>query len=487
MEKTGTLVIGAGMAGLAAAQELRRAGRDVIVLEAKDRIGGRTWTNRDFADHPVEFGAEFVHGDRAATWELIRALDLETLHWRKQEDSLVRLETGELLTMAEARATRPEFDITRSWELPEVDPLPNEDWHNYLVRIGFDRDQLRYVRRSHANASGEAMRFLSARAMLDAIHDEGGESGHGDYRLLAGYDRLVEHLAAGLEIRADDPTTHVSWGDAGVEVTTLDGVRYGAENAVIAVPLGVLQAETIQFDPALPEDKHAALLGLRMGQVIKLVYRFAEPIVEPGIMALYSRHNPPMWWSPSAGHATDQHVWTAFVSGDWAVELLALGEEGALAAGLETLRTELARPDLRAEDALLVNWPDDPYTRGGYSFTLPGHEDARGLLAEPTPPLFWAGEATEPEHRAATVHGALLSGRRAAAELLAHGRGTRTPPRPAAATGAAGATVPRAAAEYDSAAYEAADYDAPDYEAADYDAADYEPSPPGGPTAKRAG
>ena len=178
-----TLVIGAGMAGLAAAKTLQDAGETVTVLEAKDRIGGRTYTNREFVDFGVEFGAEFVHGDKVALWELIDELGLATLHWEKQADSLVRLESGELLSMKEARRTQPDFDITRTWNLPEVDPLPNEDWRSYLTRIGFSRDQLRYVKRSFANAAGENMRFLSAKAMLASIRDNSGESGLGDYRI----------------------------------------------------------------------------------------------------------------------------------------------------------------------------------------------------------------------------------------------------------------------------------------------------------------
>lgn len=416
-----TLVIGAGMAGLAAAKTLQRAGEEVLVLEAKDRIGGRTHTSRDFADHPVEFGAEFIHGDRVATWELIDGLGLKTLHWRKEGDSVVRLEDGSWLSMSEARATRPEFDVTRSWKLPNVDPLPGEDWRSYLRRIGFDRHQLRYVQRSYANACGESMRFLSAKAMLASIRDGGKEGGMGDYRLLAGYDSLVAHLAEGLDIRLNDPVTDLSWhSQRGVRAQTLDGERFEADTAVVAVPLGILQSGVIRFRPELPGHKRAALLGLRMGPVVKLVYRFREPITEPHIMAIYSRLNPPMWWSPSFGQPTEQHVWTAFVSGDGAMALLAQGEEGALEQGLASLRQELGRPDLQAEAMRLVNWLDEPYTRGGYSFVLPGHDGARAELAAPTPPLFWAGEATEPEHRAATVHGAYLSGRRAAAEALAH-------------------------------------------------------------------
>lgn len=413
-----TLVIGAGMAGLAAAKTLQEAGEQVAVLEAKDRIGGRTYTNREFADFGVEFGAEFVHGHKVALWELINELGLTTLHWEKQDDSLVRLESGELFTMTKARRTYPEFDITRSWNLPKVDPLPNEDWRSYLTRIGFSRDQLRYVKRSFANAAGENMRFLSAKAMLASIHDNNGESGLGDYRILEGYDTLVNHLAKDLDIRTNDPVVSIDWRD-GVHIDTLSGdFDYRADAAIITIPLGVLRSGGVTFTPELAAAKQTALQGLKMGPIIKLVYAFDTPPTEAAISALYSRLNPPMWWSPSVGQKTDLYVWTAFVSGSDAIDLLTMGEEEALRYALNTLRCELDKPHLTPVKTRFVNWLDDPYARGGYSFVLPGHEDARKTLAAPTPPLYWAGEATAPEHRSATVHGAFLSGRRAAGELL---------------------------------------------------------------------
>lgn len=412
------LVLGAGLAGLAAARDLRDAGHDVVVVEARERIGGRVWTDRTFADHPVEFGAEFVHGDRVATWPLIERLGLRTRRWEKTGDSLVRLETGELMTMAEARATRPEFEATRSWtQLAGDTPLPTEDWRSYLVRMGFSLDQIQYVQRSFANASGEAMRFLSARAMLELVQNHDRENGVGDFRILDGYDRLPATLALDLDIRLGRAASGVRWGD-GVEVQLVDGERLRADALVVTAPVGVLQSGVLRFEPDLPPGKEAALIGLRMGPVIKMVYRFAEPIAPEEVEAIYSAENPPMWWSPSRGYDSECCIWTAFVSGGWAMDLLDWGPDGALREGLETLSGELGR-ELEPVEARLVNWPDDPWARGGYSFVLPGHEGARALLAEPTPPLFWAGEATEVEYRAATVHGAYLSGRRAAAEVAA--------------------------------------------------------------------
>ena len=151
---------------------------------------------------------------------------------------------------------------------------------------------------------------------------------------------------------------------------------------------------------------------------MKMIYLFASPLLDPSIGALYARGNPPMWWSPSLGQADCATVWTAFFTGDHARELLPLGEAAALQAGLDTLRAEIGQPDLRYLKARWVNWPEDEFALGGYSVCLPGHYAARDKLAQPSPPLFWAGEASAPHSITATVHGAYFTGQRAAKEIL---------------------------------------------------------------------
>ena len=419
------LVIGAGVAGLSAAYHLRLAGIEATVLEARDRIGGRVWTDREFAGIPVEFGAELIHGRSAEvnTWDWVEKLGLRTWRWNKLDDSMIRTEAGAWLTMGEARAADAELDVTRSWELGDVAaPRADEDLETYLRRIGFTEAQLRYVTRSFANAEGESMRYLNAAAHAQLFKDSDGEDDYSDYRLLDGYDSYYTKLAQGLDIRLNCPVTGIDWS-ANVRVSTAAGDTFAADAAVVTLPLGVLQAGRVTFNPPLPPGKIEALAGLKMGPVMKMVYLFAEPILDPAIGAIYAKGNPPMWWSPSLGREDGATVWTAFFTGDHARELLPLGEAVALQKGLETLRNEIGMPTLQYVKARWINWPQDQFALGGYSVCLPGHFDARAKLARATPPLYWAGEASAPHHLTAMVHGAYFTGRRAAGEIQDSARG----------------------------------------------------------------
>ncbi len=418
------LVIGAGIAGLSAAYHLKRAGIEATVLEARDRIGGRVWTSRDFADIPVEFGAELIHGrsPEVNTWQWARQLGLKTWHWNKIDDSMIRTEEGDWMTMGQARAASAELDATRSWDLGDVaEPRNDENLETYLRRIGFSEKQLRYVERSFANAEGDSMRNLNAKAHAHLLKDSDAAADYSDYRILDGYDAYYDKLAEGLDIRFNCVASEIDWSQ-GVCVSTDAEETYAADAAVLTLPLGVLKAGRLRFSPALPESKRSALAGLQMGPVIKLVYQFEEPILDRSIGAIYAKGNPPMWWSPSLGREAGATVWTGFVTGDYARALLPLGERAALRKGLDTLRRETGIRDLEALKARWVNWSEDEFALGGYSVCLPGHYEARAKLAQPTPPFYWAGEASAPHHLTAMVHGAYFTGQRAATEILESGR-----------------------------------------------------------------
>lgn len=420
---TKTLVIGAGMAGLTAARELVNAGQEVIVLEARARIGGRIFTRRDVVDGaPIEFGAEFLHGDKVPQWELVRQAGLNTLEWNKRTDSLIRTEgSGELVPMGTLRDTSPEFELTRTWNLPGVPPLEDdEDLYHYLIRIGFTKDQLQYTRRSFVNAVGEAIHHISAKEALMTMQDT--SAGAGDYRILEGYDRILPLLADGLDIRLNTPVQTLQWERGSVEAHTPDGTVYRAARAVITVPTGVMLTGKMSFSPALPRDHQDALRNLSMGPGMKIIFVFDTPILPEGIGALYSAGSPSMWWSPTFGqpHAKQTAI-TAFATGDYARQLYAQGTENMPAAALKTLRAELG--DLPEPRAVYVqDWTNDPFACGVYSVVRPGAVASRAQFAQPIEEtLYWAGEATASNAWAATVHGAHQSGKRAAQEILARG------------------------------------------------------------------
>lgn len=319
--------------------------------------------------------------------------------------------------MVEARRLYPDFDVTRSWALPDVPVQPgDESLDSYLRRMGFTDAQLDYTRRAYVNAAGDDMADLSAEACREEWADT--TAGQGDFRILNGYDGLLEDLARGLSVRLNTVIERLDWGVGGVRVYSA-GEVFEANRAVITLPLGVLQSGSVRFVPELPPEKQAAIHALRMGPGIKLVYQFEQPVLPPGIMALYSAGAPPMWWSPSFGQDISKTVVTAFATGSYARDLLACGEAGALEAALNTLRGELNRPDLKPLNAHLANWADDPYSLGGYSVVPPGQAGARAALAQPVADrLFWAGEAAAPNAWGATVHGAYASGQRAAREII---------------------------------------------------------------------
>ncbi|MBE2183403.1 MAG: FAD-dependent oxidoreductase [Anaerolineae bacterium] len=338
------------------------------------------------------------------------------------------------MTVAEARAANPKWDITRSWALPDV-PVREDDesFADYLRRIGFDDESLGYANRAWINASGESGDRLSAAVSLQVLWlkptfsdpfygSPVPSAGKGDYRISEGYNALHDGLAEGLDIRLNTVARSVDWSDSPVRVTADDGQVFTADRVLITLPLAVLKANKVQFTPALPEWKQAAIDRLQMAPAFKLVYKFAQLIMPRGITALYSAGEPPMWWTPQP-HAEGEQVWIALATGDWARDLLALGEDGAIARGLETLRGELGQPELTPVEARIINWTDDELALGGYSTVPVGGNGLREVLARPAAGdhgevLFFAGEATAPNPYASTVHGAYVTGRRAASEIL---------------------------------------------------------------------
>ena len=438
MSSADVVVLGAGIAGLAAAERLGAAGRRVVVLEARDRIGGRIHTVDDPGlKLPIELGAEFVHGRPKDLVELIRdtGLTLEAVSedrrpgtgsrargasavQRRMPD--IRASLATLLEADRAVPDRPVADLIREHSA-------------LLTRPGEAEGVIRYLEGFHA----ADLSRLGTRALAE---NESAEDDDGDspYRIREGYGELVRRVVerrdhARVEIRLDAVVTTLAWRAGQVRVTVLasDGrTEVVAPRAVIALPLPVIKRMVGRrsaggLDPR-PPGWADALGALHMGAALRIVIgfdtRWWAPDSKPGPGFVYGGPEPfPVWWSALPERAP---VLTGWAGGPRAVALTGRGEAALLQAGLDSLASVFGRDvaEIRSRSRLAYahDWSADPFAGGAYSYGGVGAVEARRALAEPVAgTLFLAGEAVAQHGRNATVHGALISGREAAAAVLA--------------------------------------------------------------------
>ncbi|HEU4643265.1 MAG TPA: NAD(P)/FAD-dependent oxidoreductase [Gemmatimonadaceae bacterium] len=430
MSDADVVVVGAGAAGLAASRRLAEAGRHVLLLEARDRVGGRIWTEPD----QVELGAEFVHGRPEATLALLRETGV----------GLVKC-TGDRWVVRDGRFERMDDP------LGELRPLLRE-----AARVQGDEPLARFLSRvvqedpRCASAAAWLGRLVEdydaadpARVSLRAIATEmSGDAAAASVpsRPRGSYATLIEHMRrvldpARVELRLGSTVRTVRWSAGTVELD-VEGhgtpLRCRARAAVITLPLGVLQAPpddpaAVHFAPPL-HMKGGALDRLAMGEVHKVVLRFGEPFWETV--------DGGRWRNTAFFHAAGlpfRTFWTAlpertnrltaWVGGPRAAALSGQPRDVIIARAVESVRSLFdGRVDVERllEEAHHHDWTRDARSRGAYSWVTVGGIGARRRLAEPVEgTLFFAGEAADSSGEASTVAGAITSGERAAREVIA--------------------------------------------------------------------
>jgi monoamine oxidase len=414
------IVLGAGAAGLAAARRLHDAGAAVQVLEARQRIGGRIWTDETFAPFPVEYGAEFIHGEHAVTHALAAAAGIETI----PVDRYGRLrwsDSGAARTLDALPVARRDLIMAlfRAFDGLRAMPLdaPDRSLAHYLRDSGFNDEALTVADVLLAQTCYAAVETLSCADLARELRVD--HAGKKEYRLRSGYAPLLAWYAGGLDLRFGAVARVVRHSPGGVAVET-DADTFHADCCIVTIPVAALQRGVPQFDPPLSSAKQWAIQAMRVEAATKLLYRFDEPLWDADLTFMAHTGLAARWW-PAAHAARDAGVIIAYATAVRARVLDALDEAGALAVGLRELQTLLGRDDLaqRCVAARRVVWSADPFAYGGYAHVPPGAEAARRILATPEgATLFFAGEATVYESNPQTVHGAIESGWRAAHEAL---------------------------------------------------------------------
>jgi monoamine oxidase len=420
--KTNCIIIGAGAAGLMAAVELSKPDNRVLVLEARHRVGGRIYTipKNNFSRF-VESGAEFVHGDLPLTASLL-----------KHAGSTLRSMEGKMYQVYDGKFAQEDF-FSEEWELLLRELKKIKDDVTFLAFL-----QEKFPGEKYATLKEHVLRFVEGYNLADsrkasalALRKEWTEDEDPvQYKPKGGYNTLVHHLmdkasSQGVTIQLSKIVTSVEWSRGNVKVKTSDGLSYEADQALITVPIGVLQRETIRFSPSI--SRHiSASKKIGFGSVVKFLLEFREPFWEkqtsrkmPSLRFIFSDAPVPTWWSQLPDKMP---LLTGWLGGP-RVEELNESEDQLFNRAASSLAYLFGCTEKFINDQLVAwridNWLPDPYSCGAYSYVTLESPSAKKILNTPVEEtLFFAGEALDEGPHTGTVEAALASGREAAVKIL---------------------------------------------------------------------
>ena len=399
------IVVGAGAAGLAAARVLIEANRSVLILEARDRIGGRMFsTQAPGVPIAIELGAEFIHG---------RPPEIQWPNVRRMRGTRWYVDAG-----GGPRTQEPDDGVQDLLESLDKYKGPDISFADYLRQHAthFPEDTRMWAKEYVEGFNAADAERIGVCSLIKEDRAAERDDGEKLFCLNDGYTSFAHSLLPeGAELRLNNPVEEIRWQPGIVEAA---GQR--AKAMIITIPLGVLQTGRIRFAPELPQKIETAN-RIAFGPVVRITFHFRDRFWEAAVRDLCMLHTSdidfPTWWSAKPDNSA---ILTAWAAGPRAERLRHNSRDQNIDLALKSIGRLLAVESKQHVIAAYTHdWQADPYSLGAYSYIPAGATSAPALLAKSVEDtLYFAGEATETSGRSATVHGAIATGHRAATQIL---------------------------------------------------------------------
>jgi monoamine oxidase len=411
--KHSVIVIGAGAAGIGAARMLQDRGQEVIIIEARDRIGGRVYTSHQWEGCPVDMGASWIHGkkknplSRLAKNDAIKRsptdynnnilFKTDGTEANEEFEDTYEKSIKRLLKQIRKRATDCDSILSSLQQLDEWKTLAREERQTLIHFLN--------VVVEHELAG--ALREISALNPDDAEEFSGK-----DLLMHGGYDLIFRVMSNDLNIKLNQPVQRIQYYSTGVSAMT-NQAEWSADRLILTVPIGVLKNNTIDFDPPLPTSKQQAIAAIGSGSLEKLYLKFPEVFWDQDVEFINWISEEHGRWNEwlNLTYYTGEPILLGFNAADYARKVTTLNEEEIVDDAMQVLRHLYGKKIPQPTAWQTSNWLNDSFALGSYSFNAIGanKQTRKALFDNIEERLYFAGEATSVDYPA-TVHGAYLSG-----------------------------------------------------------------------------